>query len=97
MIRLITANARTVTPAEFLDYVLGPRMSREEAGERAVAWHECQAAMRERQDGYRAQLQHDDRCRARYAERLREIADKYALAPVERGIAPDNGNERVAA
>jgi hypothetical protein len=78
--RLITAPADSMTGKEFLDALFGPpRMSRDEAWERSQAWRECEEAMRKRVGGYSEQKAHDDECRARYTQRLDEIAAKYQL------------------
>jgi hypothetical protein len=82
--RLITADARAVTGTEFLDAILGPRkMSREEEGERALAWFECRTAMLERKADYWAQQAHDEECRARFRDRLNEIGAKFSVVEVE--------------
>lgn len=79
----VIADAREVTPRQFLDHILGPpAMSREESAERAQAWRECQQAMQAAPSEYWTRQEHLDRCRADYAERLGEIADKYSRAEI---------------
>ena len=101
MSRVVTADARKVSRADFYAAVTGrPRLTeaqKSERRERDQAWTECEKALCIRQPTYREQREHDERCYAAFAEKLAEIDEKYALTPVEHGTDPGTGRPRVAA